>query len=170
MYSKAYLDFLVYFHGFRDYFECHEVLEEHWKEAPRSERKPHWVALIQIAVALYHQRRGNLVGAKRMFTNALRLTKLESERIDELGIDSTVLIDMLQKRLDSLTTEPFEDMNLPLTAEVLELTKKRCEKQGVIFGTPSNLVDRMLISKHSMRDRTDVIEERLKQMERRASK
>ncbi len=32
MYPNAYLDYLVYFHGHRDYFECHEVLEEYWKK------------------------------------------------------------------------------------------------------------------------------------------
>ena len=32
MYSQAYIDYLVHFHGDRDYFECHELLEEHWKK------------------------------------------------------------------------------------------------------------------------------------------
>lgn len=52
LYPKAYIDYLVYFHGLRDYFECHEVLEEHWKKDDKAERKKYWVGLIQIAVAL----------------------------------------------------------------------------------------------------------------------
>ena len=33
-YPEAYTDYLCYFHGARDYFECHEVMEEYWKEHP----------------------------------------------------------------------------------------------------------------------------------------
>lgn len=32
MYPAEYLEYLVYFHADRDYFECHEILEEYWKE------------------------------------------------------------------------------------------------------------------------------------------
>ncbi|PAD68333.1 hypothetical protein CHH83_14265, partial [Bacillus sp. 7586-K] len=34
MYDQEYIDFLVHFHCDRDYFECHEILEEHWKKDP----------------------------------------------------------------------------------------------------------------------------------------
>ena len=37
VYPEAYIEYLMYFHGNRDYFECHEVLEEYWKEvSPRT--------------------------------------------------------------------------------------------------------------------------------------
>jgi uncharacterized protein len=53
------------------YFECHEVLEELWTPM----RGPHRLflqSLIHFAVALYHQERGNPVGAERQLRKALR--------------------------------------------------------------------------------------------------
>ncbi len=64
MYPKAYIDYLVEFHATRDYFECHEILEEYWKEDPPKKRKRYWVGFIQLAVALYHHRRQNTAGQK----------------------------------------------------------------------------------------------------------
>ncbi|MCD2486520.1 DUF309 domain-containing protein, partial [Staphylococcus aureus] len=51
MYPKAYIDYLVEFHATRDYFECHEILEEYWKEDPPKKRKRYWVGFIELAVA-----------------------------------------------------------------------------------------------------------------------
>ncbi len=56
MYAKAYIEYLAHFHGTRDYFECHEVLEEHWKAVDPKNRSSVWVLLIQIAVSMYHAR------------------------------------------------------------------------------------------------------------------
>lgn len=53
MYPKAYIEYLVHFHSDRDYFECHEILEEHWKQDGRNKG---WLVLIQTAVAFYHYR------------------------------------------------------------------------------------------------------------------
>lgn len=51
-YPQAYIEYLEYYHGARDYFECHEVLEEYWKENPSSPLSAAWVGLIQLAVAM----------------------------------------------------------------------------------------------------------------------
>jgi len=40
MYPEPYLEYLIQFHAERDYFECHEILEEYWKSAPANEREP----------------------------------------------------------------------------------------------------------------------------------
>lgn len=32
LYPTAYIKYLFHFHTDRDYFECHELLEEHWKQ------------------------------------------------------------------------------------------------------------------------------------------
>lgn len=47
------------------FFECHEALEEAWLGAS-GEQKTFLQGLIQVAVALYHLRRKNLVGAGRL--------------------------------------------------------------------------------------------------------
>ncbi|WP_205628902.1 DUF309 domain-containing protein, partial [Acinetobacter baumannii] len=52
LYPEALIDYLVYFHADRDFFECHEVLEDYWKSLPKEERSLFWVGLIQIAVGL----------------------------------------------------------------------------------------------------------------------
>ncbi len=46
----------------RAFFDAHEVLEDVWREAPEQDRA-FLQGLIQIAVALHHHSRGNLVGA-----------------------------------------------------------------------------------------------------------
>lgn len=51
------------------FFECHEVLEDLWRQTPGDER---WFynALIHCAVAIYQHRRGNSVGAARQYIRA----------------------------------------------------------------------------------------------------
>ena len=50
-------------------FEAHEVLEAVWKSTEGPSRNV-WRGLAQLCVALTHVRRGNLVGATRMFARA----------------------------------------------------------------------------------------------------
>jgi predicted metal-dependent hydrolase len=49
------------------FFEAHEVLEDVWRAAPEGEKK-FLQGLIQIAVALHHHGKGNLVGARSLFS------------------------------------------------------------------------------------------------------
>lgn len=46
-------------------FQAHEALEAAWKAAPEQQR-PAWQGLAQLAVAITHQQRGNVVGAQRL--------------------------------------------------------------------------------------------------------
>jgi uncharacterized protein len=51
------------------FFECHEVLEDIWRDA--SEPEKNFVqALIQIAVAFHHHSRGNVRGARSLLVRA----------------------------------------------------------------------------------------------------
>lgn len=81
-YSPLFVKFVHHFNGDRDYFECHEVLEELWMEEGRD---PLYQGLLQAAVALYHHRNGNVNGARKLFRSALE--KLEDQPEDALGID-----------------------------------------------------------------------------------
>jgi hypothetical protein len=54
-----------------EFFEAHEVLEDVWRESRNPDRK-FLQALIQVAVALHHHSRGNLVGAKSLLARATR--------------------------------------------------------------------------------------------------
>jgi hypothetical protein len=55
----------------REYFVCHEVLEEAWTPE-RGPRRLFLQSLIHVAVGLYHAERGNPVGASRQLRKALR--------------------------------------------------------------------------------------------------
>jgi uncharacterized protein len=55
----------------REFFVCHEVLEEVWTHE-RGPRRLFLQAVIHFAVALYHEGRGNPVGAERQLRKGLR--------------------------------------------------------------------------------------------------
>jgi uncharacterized protein len=55
----------------RNFFECHEVLEEEWTPE-RDPRRLFLQSLIHMAVGLYHSSRQNPVGASRQLRKGLR--------------------------------------------------------------------------------------------------
>jgi uncharacterized protein len=164
-YPQAYMDYLVHFHAERDYFECHEVMEEFWKEHPDDPRSRTYVGLIQIAVGVYHQRRGNRAGAVKMLTSSL--TNLEAQHVEGLGLDFGGLIDMFRDRIAGLKADQsnkYEDPNLPIKDQaLLEHCIRLAELQGLHWGKPSDCENRGLIHKHTLRDRSEVILERERQ-------
>ncbi len=66
---KLFVDGVQYFNE-KDFFECHEVLEEMWRHA-RGEKSRFYQGLIQAAVCLYHWSNGNFDGARRLAQTAL---------------------------------------------------------------------------------------------------
>jgi predicted metal-dependent hydrolase len=167
MYPKAYIDYLVHFHGDRDYFECHEVLEEHWKEDERGNRKIYWVAFIQIAVSLYHQRRNNFNGSLKMMRNALAILKNEGVAVTKLGLDHQKLLSVLDKRMKEIKDEqPYTSIFLPIKDKnLINECEKECHLRGLKWWNYSNLEDHYLLNKHTLRNRDEVIQERFKQKE-----
>ncbi|MCL7745821.1 DUF309 domain-containing protein [Halalkalibacter alkaliphilus] len=166
MYPSAYLDYLIYFHVERDYFECHEVLEEYWKEHDPKNRTSHWVGLIQIAVGLYHHRRGNLNGASRMYDKAIKILAKNKAPLTELGLDGTELVRRLvhQKDLATSSNGTFADFDLPFEKDdVLISCQKRCQKLGINWNLQKKITDD-IIHKHTQRDRSGVISERARQL------
>jgi uncharacterized protein len=55
----------------REFFACHDVLEEIWNESIGPERDL-YQGLIHAAVALFHFSEGNLGGARKMYDSAVR--------------------------------------------------------------------------------------------------
>ncbi len=165
MYPQAFIDYLIHFHCDRDYFECHEILEDHWKEDPVPERKPYWVGLIQIAVSLYHFRRGNIAGAHKMMKSALKICKDHKSELAQLGFQVDELIELLQNKGNDIENgTPYKSINLPLSDKNLLAT---CISQattiGKSWGEASDLSNKELIHKHTLRDRGETIAERQKQ-------
>lgn len=111
-YDRLYVLFIYYFNIERDYFECHEVMEELWLEEGRDTL---YQGLLQVAVGLYHYRNGNNGGAVKLFTAALE--KLEQQPAEVLGIDLEALRQDSRAYLDKLhrlAEEPFAfyDLNV----------------------------------------------------------
>jgi predicted metal-dependent hydrolase len=169
MYDRAFIDYLLHFHCERDYFECHEVLEEHWKAEPPKKRKKYWVGLIQIAVGLYHQRRGNFTGALRMISNSIQLLENDRQAIDKLGLHSEELIKELKNRKNEiLDKRSYYSFNIPIIdQELLHICQMQCKDSHKVWGKDSDLSDEYLIHKHIKRNRSAVIEERFQQLELR---
>lgn len=169
LYPKDYTQYLFYFHCLRDYFECHEVLEEFWKEQPNHSREDHWVGLIQIAVALYHHRRGNFNGAKKMMNNAISNLSKKTKEIEKLGLDSMQLIGILQKHSQKIENKlQYESINLPIKDDhLMQICYDMAEKQNLNWGSASDLSNVYLVNKHTLRDRSDVIETRKEELNKR---
>ncbi|MFE1244061.1 DUF309 domain-containing protein [Fictibacillus sp. NPDC058756] len=160
-YPKAWIDYLIFFHTEQDYFECHEVLEEHWKNEGMKGNL--WPGLIQIAVALYHQRRLNMNGAKRMITSGIQKLQSEKAALHSLGLEPDTLFELLENRKNEIVQQKeFKPFLLPLTPSLKKTCILEAEKTGKAW--KSKLVrDETIIHKHRLRDRTPVIEEREKQ-------
>lgn len=158
-FPAAYLSYLVEFHATRDFFECHELLEEYWKEHPEDPIADTWVGLIQLAVGLYHERRGNKRGALKMMVQAER--RLSLSPLEQLGIDKDHLENQLLPRIAALQSETdadYTDMDLRLTSdELLEQCLQACKDRDLIWGAPSSAFGDATIHRHTLRDRSDVI-------------
>jgi predicted metal-dependent hydrolase len=72
----------------REFFVCHEVLEEAWTPE-RGPRRLFLQSLIHVAVGMYHAGRGNPLGASRQLRKALR--KLSGYLPEWEGVDTARL-------------------------------------------------------------------------------
>lgn len=169
---EDYLSYLVEFHGTRDYFECHEILEEYWKETAPKERDSHWVGLIQIAVALYHDRRGNKPGASRTLAKAISNLRCKKAELQQLGLDSKALLELLQQTHERmLLNKPYQSINLPINdPELLAHCQSLCNQEGYTWCMESDCTNLELVDRHLTRDRSEVILERNRQLSLRKLK
>ncbi len=162
---QAFLDYLHYFHVERDYFECHEVLEEYWKEA---DNHPIWVSLIQLAVSLYHQRRGNQVGAIKMMQSAIAIAQKHITELKDLGLDTERLLMLMNERLDHIQQGiAYKSIELPLTSSLLKHCQEKAIQSGLVWAIQSDLENKQLIHKHTLRDRSAVINERVQSLQKK---
>lgn len=150
-----YIDFCTYFNGNQDYFECHEVLEEYWKEIAPGEKDHVLVGLVQLATGLYHWRRGNFTGSARILTKSLH--NLQQNR------DSVFLQPINNRLLEEQLTDAIEAIKLQKTFQPFQLTllDAALEKAVATQIAKLPLADQeFLLHKHMLRDRTEVLEAR----------
>lgn len=127
-FSPLFIRFLYHFNVDRDYFECHEVLEELWMEEGRELL---YQGLLQVAVALYHHRNGNVNGARKLFQRAL--DKLSPYPDDALGIDLARLrrdAEYYLRRLKSEVPSSFLDLNIRILDPCLQKRVREMDRGG----------------------------------------
>lgn len=163
LYPEQYIQFLAHFNGDRDYFECHEILEEYWKESTDRSKNSIWVGFILLAVSRYHHRRSNYNGAKRTLEKAIKIFSLHEREPILLGLNVDIFFPMLSKLLVQAVQEKrYQSITLPISDSVLlEACIKECQNKGFNWGQESKLEDESIIHRHKLRDRTNVIEERM---------
>ncbi|TBL81344.1 DUF309 domain-containing protein [Paenibacillus thalictri] len=120
-YDRLYVQFIYYFNVERNYFECHEVMEELWLEEGRN---PLYQGMLQVAVGLYHHWNGNPGGAVKLLTAAAEKLAgypdlIGGIRLDRLKADSGLYLTKLHR----LAQEPFApyDLDIEIVDPELEL-------------------------------------------------
>lgn len=131
MYHRLYVEFIYFFNVERDYYECHEVMEEYWM----SEGKNKWLqALLQVAVGLHHFRNGNVRGSIKLLEQAM---EKHNEHWDgKLGIDKQSLFAEVKEYLVRLYQYedhpfPFYDLTISITDPELNEMVVHCVPEGV---------------------------------------
>ncbi|MBM7693171.1 putative metal-dependent hydrolase [Peribacillus deserti] len=162
---NAFISYLLEFHCTRDYFECHEILEEYWKEEPSNRRNPVWVGFIQLAVSLYHYRRKNMNGAAKSLSKARRILTEERVQVEALGIHFKALLQLISEvENDMQNGKEYKSISLPLKDPLLDRCQRESKERKLCWISSSDLTDFHLINRHKTRDRSEVIEERAKQL------
>ncbi len=149
-FPAEYMTFLLVFHTSRDYFVCHDLLEELWREDSLTLDKSHvYVGLLQFAVAMYHWRRNNMRGAQLLMTGSYDKLILRQSELEELGINSERLLGLIATaQRDIFSGCAYASVMIPLRPSLQMECMKQCEKQGLLFGQASDMKDEYIIHRH----------------------
>ncbi|RKP56957.1 DUF309 domain-containing protein [Cohnella endophytica] len=172
-YPERFIDYLAEYYGSRDYFECHEIMEEYWKENPDSPYIGCWLVLIRIPVCLYHARRGNWTGAAKLMGKAAVEAEAEAMagNFDELGLDGKKLAIALSRAAEEWRKPEatYADIELPLVDPVLRsAAEERCRELGYSWGIAGLEAGDNVIHRHLTRDRSEVVIARAEAAKRKA--
>jgi predicted metal-dependent hydrolase len=120
LYPSEYIDFLAHYHGDRDYFECHELLEDYWKKVDSRNKDSIWVGFILLSVSAYHHRRSNFSGAERTLIKALKIFELQADLLTKFGLNKVDFSHLLNKQISALQNgASYRSISLPLCDPVL---------------------------------------------------
>lgn len=157
-----FIDYCAYFNGNEDFFECHEVLEEYWKDIAPGDKNHPLVGLVQLATGLYHWRRGNQVGASRILQKALKNFEFNNGSVFYELLDYETLL--VQTKLAIKCTnhnDEFYAFKLPITHELKQLVTDRINTLPICSSE-------YLLHKHMLRDRSHILAERLESKQRKS--
>ena len=156
----------------QDYFECHEIMEEAWKDKEIFTKEDAEVFFVLIVTGEYHYRRDNITGAATSYKRALKLYDKHHYDVTVFGF-SDEFVDMLRERFTALAEIPFKPMQYPLKSWVYESLYELYQDDYESFSAFTlALLDRFekdenIIHRHRLRDREDVIEARLEALNRK---
>lgn len=101
-----------------EFFECHEYLEDAWREETRQVRFL-YQGILQVGVGFYHQENGNWRGATGLLRSGIeRLRDFEPE---ERGVDVSHLVRACEKclaELESLGREKIGEFDRSMVPKV----------------------------------------------------
>ena len=147
-----FIDYCSYFNGNQDFFECHEVLEELWKEIAPGDKQHALVGLIQVATSMYHWRRGNFRGAEKAMKSAIDIVRATYDSLYAAYIDFQQLASDCDDTLARMKQgASFQYFKLIFSDETFKLA---VETQ---IRTLPQLEPEFLMHKHTLRDRSEVI-------------
>ena len=154
LFHPLFTQFITYFNVHEDYFECHEVLEEYWKEiAPKDKTHP-LTAWILISTGLYHWRRGNFNGALRSLEKSLERIQLHVDSVFHEGIQLQLVIEFLIQSIDLVRDKKsFQAFTIPISSPELITIINKQPKLIPLTGEH-------LIHKHMLRDRSEILKVR----------
>lgn len=155
LFHPLFIDYCAYFNGNNDYFECHEALEEYWKEIAPKEKLHPLVGYVQLATGMYHWRRANVTGAARIMEKAIVNFELNHNSEFFEYIDVRQLLLLMKNQLRKMQeNEPFAHFTLPITDRQLqELVNERIKSIPLMDS-------HFIFNKHMLRDRTEILEAR----------
>lgn len=143
-FENAFYNYIIEFHETRDYFECHEIMEYAWKSKSTYAKDDPEVALILLATAMYHFRRHNINGGKTTLNKAIFLLEHNYTFLNQYIEMNQLLTELKIIQSDA----SYRSINIPV--------KLMQYAQHTSFS-----VDDQIIHKHMMRDRSQVIANRL---------
>ncbi|MBD1372668.1 DUF309 domain-containing protein [Hazenella sp. IB182357] len=114
-YPQLYVDFIYYFNVERDFYTCHDVLEELWLEEGRD---PFFQGLLQVAVGFYHLENENRRGAIKSMTAGLDKLMNSTEAV-KMGIHLERLKKDVRRALLHL------DDNISINIKIIDLELER---------------------------------------------
>jgi len=154
LFHPLFLQYLVYFNDHTDYFECHEVLEEYWKDVAPLDKTHPLTAWILLATGMYHWRRGNYSGASRSLEKAQKRFSISLDNSFYEGLHMNELHSNLRHSIEMIEqSAPFQAFKISLDSDTL-LAKVKTQVM------PPPLIGDELIHKHMQRDRSEILKAR----------
>ena len=145
----------------QDYFECHEIMEDSWKSKENFTKDLDEVFFIQVSTAEYHYRRNNLYGARKIYKRAVDRLNTRPFEYNEYGLKSEIK-SLIEGRLHNIDYVNFKPLQLPLTKDMYRSLHYFAMpdvslEEFFTYIEKLHKTNIMLVEKHRLRDRSEII-------------